>query len=155
MLPLAQLGAALINHLIGVGIFIVALMIFWGGISVQLLFIIPAMVGIGLFALGMSWLLSALNVFLRDIGQVIGVFVNIWFFLTPIIYPGHLIPEQFQTLYRMNPMLHAVEGYRMALLGKSAIEFDMVIFLLGPGFVLCMVGGLVFRKLKPAFADVL
>ena len=155
ILPLAQLGAALINHLIGMGIFIIALIIFWGGISLQLLFIIPTMVGIGLFALGMSWLLSALNVFLRDIGQVIGVFVNIWFFLTPIIYPGHLIPEHFQTLYRMNPMLHAVEGYRMALLGTSAIEIDIVMFLLVPGVVMCVVGGLVFRKLKPAFADVL
>ena len=156
MLPLAQLGAALCNHLIGVGIFIIALAIFGDGISMQLAFIIPTLGGISLFALGMSWLISALNVFLRDIGQVIGVFVHLWFFMTPIFYPKHLIPEDFQTLYQMNPMLHAVETYRMALLGTPpAADVDMVMSLLVPGFVLCVIGGLVFRKLKPAFADVL
>ena len=109
----------------------------------------------GIFALGISWLLSALNVFLRDIGQIIGVFVNIWFFLTPIIYPRHVIPENFQEIYGLNPMLHAVEAYRVGLLGKTALDLEGLSYLLLVGLVTFAVGGLIFKKLKPAFADVL
>ncbi len=152
ILPLAHLAAAMINHLIGVVIFIGFLLVLGYG-SLKILLILPYLLAIGIFALGISWILSALNVFLRDIGQVIGMFMNVWFFLTPIVYPRELIPESFQGLYGLNPMLQAVEGYRAALLGKTDIAGFSYLLLFGLAtFVL---GGLIFRKLKPAFADVL
>ena len=155
ILPLTHLVAAMINHLIGMVIFIGFLLLFGYGISLKILFILPFLLATCLFALGISWLLSALNVFLRDIGQIISVFVNIWFFLTPIIYPRHQIPDRFQTLYGLNPMLHAVEAYRVGLLGKTDIYLEEVSYVLLLGLATFVVGGLIFRKLKPAFADVL
>jgi ABC-type polysaccharide/polyol phosphate export permease len=155
ILPLAHLGAAAVNHLIGVAIFAGFLLSVGFGISLQLLLFLPTMFAIGVFALGISWLLAALNVFLRDIGQIIGVFVNIWFFMTPIIYPQHVIPENFQGLYGLNPMLHAVAAYRVALLGKTEINLGGLTCLLIEGLVTFAFGGLIFKKLKPAFADVL
>ena len=100
-------------------------------------------------------MLSALNVFLRDIGQIIGVFVNIWFFLTPIVYPRHLIPESFQGLYGLNPMLYSVEGYRAGFLGTTNINIEGLSYILLMGLFTFALGGLIFKKLKPAFADVL
>ena len=155
ILPLAHLGAAVINHLIGLVIFISFLLVFGYGMWPKVLFILPYLFAIGIFALGISWMLSALNVFLRDIGQIIGVFVQIWFFLTPIFYPRHLIPESLQGLYSLNPMLHAVEGYRAALLGKTDIHIFGLSYLLLFGLATLALGGLTFKKLKPAFADVL
>jgi ABC-type polysaccharide/polyol phosphate export permease len=155
ILSLAHLGAAVVNHLIGIVIFLGFLLTFGNGISLQLLFILPAMLAIGIFALGISWLLAALNVFLRDIGQIIGVLVNIWFFMTPIIYPQHVIPDNFQRLYVLNPMLHAIAAYRVALLGKTEPSLEGFAYLLGPGLGFFVLGGLIFKKLKPAFADVL
>jgi ABC-type polysaccharide/polyol phosphate export permease len=155
ILPLAHLGAAMINHVIGIAIFVGFLLIFGHGMSIKLVLILPTMLAIGVFALGISWLLSALNVFLRDIGQIIGVFVNIWFFVTPIFYPPHVIPKSLHTLYGLNPMLHAIEAYRMALLGRTGISLEGFIYLLVPGLVSFVLGGLIFKKLKPAFADVL
>lgn len=155
ILPLAHLAAAVINHLIGVLIFIGFLLVFGYGISLKILLIVPYLLAIGIFVLGISWILSSLNVFLRDIGQIIGVFVNIWFFLTPIVYPRELIPENFQVLYGLNPMLHAVEGYRAALLGRADVDTASLLYLLLLGLTTFALGGLVFKKLKPAFADVL
>ncbi len=155
ILPLTNLLAALINHLIGVVILIGFLFALGYGISLNILLIIPSLIATGIFALGISWMLSALNVFLRDIGQIISVFVNIWFFMTPIFYPKHLIPEKLQVLYSLNPMLHVVETYRVGLLGKTDIDVTGFSYLLLIGFVAFVLGGLIFRKLKPAFADVL
>ncbi len=155
ILPFAHLMAAMFNHLIGIVIFIGFLVISGHSLSLNILLIFPVLFATGLFALGIAWALSALNVFLRDIGQIIGVFVNIWFFLTPIMYPLHLIPESLQKLYNLNPMLHAVEAYRVALLGKANLDLEGLTYLLIVGLVTFAVGGLIFKKLKPAFADVL
>jgi len=81
--------------------------------------------------------------------------VNIWFFLTPIIYPKYLIPENWQFFYGLNPMLYSVEGYRAGLLGTTNINIEGLSYLLLLGLSTFVIGGLIFKKLKPAFADVL
>ena len=155
ILSVVQLAAGILNHLIGLSILFVFLIFFGVEISVKVFFILPYLLCITIFSLGISWFLSALNVFLRDVGQVIGVFLHLWFFLTPILYPLNLIPENFRDFYFINPMLHAVEGYRMALLGRTEFDFTGFAYLLIIGLILFAVGGLTFKKLKPAFADVL
>lgn len=155
ILPFAHLSAAAINHLIGVVILIGFILSLGDGVSLKILWLPVYLLAMGVFVLGISWILSALNVFLRDVGQIIGVLVNIGFFLTPIIYPSNLIPESLRGLSRLNPVLHAVEGYRMALLGKTDMDIAGLSYLLFVGLALFALGGLTFRKLKPAFADVL
>ena len=157
ILPFAHLVAAMVNHLIAVVIFIAFLLLFGYELSFQVLFILPILLGMSIFALGIAWTLSALNVFLRDIGQIVGVFVQIWFFATPIIYPPHLVPDNLvkELLHGLNPMFHAIQGYRAALLGKTDIDMTGLSFLFILALLTFGVGGLIFRKLKPAFADVL
>jgi len=155
ILSFTLLVAAMINHLIGLIIFIGFLLLFGYGITLKVLLILPILLMTGIFALGISWMLSALNVFLRDIGQIIGVLVSIWFFLTPIIYPRYLIPENWQFFYGLNPMLYSVEGYRVGLLGTTNINIEGLSYLLLLGLFTFALGGLIFKKLKPAFADVL
>ena len=155
ILSFTLLVTAMINHLIGVIIFIGFLMLFGHGITLNVLLILPFFLVTGFLALGISWLLSALNVFLRDIGQIISVFINIWFFLTPIIYPRHLIPENLQFFYGLNPLLYSVEGYRLGFLGATEININGLFYLFLLGLVSFAIGGLIFKKLKPAFADVL
>lgn len=155
VLPFSHLAAALVNHFIALGLVLVVIAFFDVGLSFKAILAIPYLVGIGIFAMGISWVLSSLNVFLRDIGQVIGVIITVWFYLTPIIFPKHLVPEAYQNLLSMNPMLHAIEGYRMALLGQMSPNPIGLIYLLMVGFCLFAAGGVLFKKLKPAFADVL
>lgn len=155
ILPFVHLTAAMMNHFIGLTILFGFLLVLGYEISLKIIYLFLYMFTIGLFALGISWLLSSLNVFLRDIGQVISVVMNIWFFLTPISYPIHMIPPHANVLLRLNPMLHVVDGYRMALLGKADMDIGGLAYILIVGLVTFVIGGLVFQKLKPAFADVL
>jgi lipopolysaccharide transport system permease protein len=153
--PVVHLSSAIISHLIGLGILAILLIMLGYGISLKMIMIVPYLILIGIFALGTSWLISALNVYLRDIGQTIGVFLNIWFFATPIIYPIHLVPKGLLQWYSLNPMLHVVEGYRSALLGKAEMDVLGFTYLFLVSLIVLIVGGLTFKRLKPAFADVL
>jgi ABC-type polysaccharide/polyol phosphate export permease len=153
--PIVNLVAAMLNHLIGMAILLGFLALSGYGLSVNLVWIGPYLAVTGLFVLGVSWFLSAVNVFLRDIGQIISVVVNIWFFLTPIIYPTHLVPESVRGLLALNPMLHVVDGYRMAILGRTDIDGAGLAYVLVAALVVFALGGMTFKKLKPDFADVL
>lgn len=155
LLPVTSLITAIINHLIGMVFFIGFLLVSGYGISLNILLIIPIFFAIGIFALGIAWALSALNVFLRDIGQIVGVLVSIWFFITPIIYPLNAIPENYQKVYGLNPMLHMIEAYRSALLGKTNLNIESLPYIMIPVLVAFILGGLIFKKLKSAFANVL
>ena len=136
-------------------ILLTLLLVLGYGVSLKILRLPVYLVGIVLFALGLAWVISALNVFLRDIGQVLGVVVNLWFYFTPIIYPLNLIPEGFRAWFALNPMLHPVEGYRVALLGRGEPSLTGLIIIFGWGIGTFAIGGFTFKRLKPAFADVL
>lgn len=155
ILPIVNLAAALINNLIALAILAVLLVASGHDISVEMLLILPYLLLLGLFSLGISWLLSSLTVYLRDIGHIIGVIINIWFYLTPIIYPQHQVPVRLRGFFGLNPMFHVIEGFRAALLGKTNVDIAGLMYLLVVGIVIFIVGALTFRKLKPDFADVL
>jgi lipopolysaccharide transport system permease protein len=109
-----------------------------------------------LLTMGLGYLTAGLTVFLRDIPQTLGVILNIWFYMTPIIYPASSIPESFRGLvFWLNPIAAISEVYRdIILVGEVkhwsewgvASAISAIVFWLG----LC-----VYKKLRPAFADVL
>lgn len=155
ILPFTHIVAALINHLIAFALLITLLLIFRHQFSWGIFWVAPYLIIIGVFAMGLSWVLSSLNVFLRDIGHVVAVMMQIWFYLTPIIYPKSLIPTPYQKFLWMNPMYHAVEGYRMALLGQTIPDFTGLFYFMGVATLVFVAGGMLFKKLKYEFADVL
>jgi len=155
IIPLAHASSAIVNHLIASSILLGFLIILGPGISLKILWLPVYSVGVILFAVGLAWTLAALNVFLRDVGQIIGTIINIWFFFTPIIYPMHMIPENLQKWMALNPMFYPVEGYRMALFGRTELSPTGLVVLFGCGLTTFVLGGLIFKKLKPAFSDVL
>ncbi len=104
-------------------------------------------VGVGLW-------LSALNVKYRDINYVIPLLVQFWLFLTPIAYPVSLVPEQWQTVYSLNPMVGVVEGFRWALLGTSGLSLGVLLASSATALMLLTVGSLYFRRTEREFADV-
>ncbi len=155
ILPIVKLAAAVLNHVIGLALLIALLLATGHVITSSLVLIVPYLLAMMFFSLGVSWALASLNVFLRDIGQVVVVFVNLWFFFTPIVYARELVPASLQPLYSVNPMLYVVEGYRTALLGQPGVQGPAFAYLLVVAFAAFAVGGLIFKKLKPTFGDVL
>jgi len=107
-----------------------------------------------MFTIGLVAILSAFCVFLRDIQQLVALMLTAWFFLTPIIYPLSLLPEQVRPLMMLNPMHSFVQFYREAiLLGDfSAIHFQVMVISAVLSYLL---GGWLFMRIKHAFGDVL
>ena len=110
-------------------------------------------------ALGFGLWLSSLNVRFRDVGYLVPFMVQIWMYLTPVIYGAEIIPERFRPLLGLNPMTGVVEGFRWALLGNHLSDTAAP----GPLFALSvivslvvLIGGLVFfRNTERSFADVI
>jgi lipopolysaccharide transport system permease protein len=96
-----------------------------------------------------------MNAKYRDVGHAIPFIMQIWMYLTPIVYPISLVPEQWRWLYGLNPMAGVIEGFRWALLGRTApdpvVMAESVVVL-----SLMIVAGLVyFRKMERQFADII
>jgi lipopolysaccharide transport system permease protein len=115
------------------------------------LFMLVAM----LTATGVGLILTTANVKYRDVGHALPFLIQIWMFLSPIVYPVSLVPERWQLLYGLNPMVGVLEGFRWALLGKTAPDP----LVMAASFIVLMgvlVGGLAyFRKMERDFADVI
>lgn len=155
LFSVVNLSAAVVNHLVAVVLFIAVMVLSGISVSLKVFWVIPYLVAAAALGLGVSWMLSSLNVFVRDVGHITGVVVNIWFFLTPIVYPRSVIPHQLEPVFALNPILHLVDGYRMALLGRTEVDLVGYGYLLVVAAGIAVVGATVFRRLKPVFADVL
>ncbi|MCJ7534294.1 MAG: ABC transporter permease [Anaerolineales bacterium] len=153
VIPLASVVSGLVDFSIA---FVVLLGMMWyfnipptTNIWTLPLFLLLALVT----ALGVGLWLSALNVLYRDIGYIIPFLTQLWFYLTPIVYPASEVPEQWRTLYALNPMVGVVEGFRWALLGTSTSPGPMVAVSSVVAFLLLITGMFYFRRMERTFAD--
>jgi lipopolysaccharide transport system permease protein len=117
---------------------------------------LPAFILVAMFtAMGISLFVSAANVKYRDVGHAIPFVIQIWMFVSPIVYPVSLVPEHWRWLYGLNPMAGVIEGFRWALLGQTAPD-PMVMGGSCLVFFAVLIAGLVyFRKMERQFADVI
>lgn len=157
ILPLTHLVAALFTH--GVLLVILAAMlvgyrIFPGAGLMLLPYYLLAMCAL---AAGLSFLLAATAVFYRDVLQGLGVTLNIWFWLTPIVWPPTMLSEKYRHLLDFNPFNYVVSGYRDSLLSAQLTMPDLMptLYFWAVVAILWMVGAGIFMRLKPSFADVL
>jgi len=108
-----------------------------------------------LLTAGSCWFLAALGVFVRDLGQIIGFFLTLWFFLTPICYPETAIPEQTSRILAVNPIFVLVRGYRAILLENHAPDLAALGILTAGSVLFAAAGYAWFHRLRKSFADVL
>ena len=154
ILPIAGTVSGIFDFLVSF-ILLIGMMI-WYQIPVSWLVItLPLFLILAqLTALAVGLWFSALNVRYRDVGHAVPFIIQIWMFLSPVVYSVNLIPEKWRLLYGLNPMVGVIEGFRWALLGKASPDFSMMaVSALVVGAILF--GGLIFfRKMEQTFADV-
>ena len=119
------------------------------------IFLFPFLVGLTfLCALGVGLWLSAMNVQYRDIRYVIPFLVQIWMFVSPVIYPVSIVNERYQWLLALNPMAGLIKAYRASILGHQPVDWPLLglsAFII----LLLLVSGLFyFRRMEKVFADV-
>lgn len=154
ILPLTTLLAGLINHLIGLAILAV-IFLFFHSFSPYILLVPVYLILLMLFTLGLSWIVASLNVFVRDISQVLSVILTFWFWFTPIFYTDKRIPEKLLFIVKWNPLAHFVTGYRDCLLRMKMPDLQTLAWLAAGSVVVFVAGGIFFRHLKREFVDVL
>ena len=158
ILPAAAVASATFTAAITLTLALTGVVIFGDGLdwhAFQLLLIIPP---VGLMAFGCAWFFAALGVFIRDIASAMPFFVQIRVYMSAVFYPLSLLqkaPPLLQKIMSANPLLHAVENTRRAVLWHQLLDSSNLIFLWITGLIICVAGFAVFRKLKPAFADVI
>jgi lipopolysaccharide transport system permease protein len=153
-LPLNIVGSGLVTEGFGLVIFAAAVILVRGGLPMTFVWLPALIVPQILFTVGICWFLSALGLFVRDLGQVIGYIVTLWFFLTPICYNEQALRHTAPVLMQ-NPIYLLVRGYRSVLLEGHAPNLHALLILWCVAIVVCLAGHAWFYKLRKWFADVI
>jgi lipopolysaccharide transport system permease protein len=123
--------------------------------SILGIFLFPFLVGLTfLCALGVGLWLSAMNVQYRDIRYVIPFLVQIWMFVSPVIYPVSIVNEKYQWLLALNPMAGLIKAYRASILGHQPVDWGLLGVSAFIILLLLMSGLFYFRRMEKVFADV-
>jgi lipopolysaccharide transport system permease protein len=157
MLPVIKLLSALVVHLFFVLVIFVIFSVYHIYPGLHSLQVIYYGFSAIVLLLGLTWLTSALTVFLKDVGQVVAMFVQFGFWLTPIFWSLQMVPEKYQIYFKLNPIYYITEGYRDSFVHKVWFwehPVYTVYYWLFTGFVFVL-GAMVFSRLRPHFADVL
>lgn len=157
VLPLVQIGAGLITHLVFLGVVIAILVFYQVPFEPGRLLVVYFMLCTTALLLGMGWLLAALQVFYRDISQAMTIIMNLLFWMTPIVWTQDLLPAAYRNLLALNPVYYLVEGYRNLLIYPQPVLPTLtgtLVFWTEAGLLL-LLGSTVFQRLKPEFADML
>lgn len=145
-LPIITVLNAGISFAIIFGLFLVFLLFagFWPGwVSLA---IIPVLLIQLLFSIGLGMSLGVLNVFFRDVGQFFGIFLQFWFWLTPVVYPASILPESIKPFMAINPMFPLVQAYQGVFVFGQLPDWTTLVYPLVLGVVLCGLGLRLFRK---------
>jgi lipopolysaccharide transport system permease protein len=153
VIPLASVFSSLADFLIAF-VVMLGLMYYYQIAPTSNIWTLPLFLLLAVItALGVGLWLSAMNVLYRDIGYMIPYITQLWFYLTPIVYPASKVPEQWQFFYALNPMIGVVEGFRWALLGTADAPSPMIAVSAFISMALFVSGMFYFRRMERTFAD--
>lgn len=139
-LPVILMGNALVNFSIVFALYLGFLAISGNWPGAVLWSFLPVLLVQLMLSLGLCLVLGVLNVFFRDVGQFMGVFIQLWFWVTPIVYPLSIVPLSVQTYLSWNPMLALVNAYHAIFVNQQAPDFSSLMWPASLGFVLCWIG---------------
>ena len=155
IVPVSVFLSTLVSHLLAVVLMVAATAVAYNQVSIFLALLPLYMVAVGLFAVGVGWIVASLHVFLRDTAQVLSVVLTFWFWLTPIFIEEDKFPLRARFLLTVNPLYYVVRAYRAALLYSVAPSIRDLAVSTAFGVAVFVAGGLFFRHMKRGFADVL
>jgi homopolymeric O-antigen transport system permease protein len=155
ILPAYIVLSSLTMEMLGLAILILAVALFYGGLSWVLLALPAIILFQFMLTAGLAWFLASLTVFLRDVAQVLGLAMTLWMFLTPIFYPPEAIPPHLHWMLNLNPMYHVVQAYRDLIIEQHLPHWKPMTALAGMSLSAFLIGHWFFRRCKNAFVDVL
>ncbi|MBB5608033.1 MULTISPECIES: ABC transporter permease [unclassified Janthinobacterium] len=155
ILPWVSAGSAFFHFIISLGVWLAAYALLFGVPHLTVLLLPLIVLPLMLFIMGLSWMLASLSVYLRDVGQFIGMVTTVLMFLTPIFYPVSSLPEKYRHLLLLNPLTPAVEMTRDILFWGKLPDFGMLSLYALATLMVAWLGFAWFQKTRKGFADVL
>ncbi|MGA9995457.1 MAG: ABC transporter permease [Pyrinomonadaceae bacterium] len=153
IIPGAAVAAGLVDFAVAF-LILIALMFYYGvALSLNILMLFPLVLLTALLALGMGMWLSALNVKYRDVRFALPFLIQLWMFVSPVIYPSTFLPAKYRGLLMLNPLTGIIEGFRSCLFGRA---FDWTALAISTliALVLLVYSSYSFRRMEKSFADI-
>ncbi len=155
ILSVISVGTALFHTCISFLVLMMAFFAFNGFLNVTVLLIPIAFLPLIILSLGLSWILASLGVFVRDIGQTIGLLTTLLMFLSPVFYPISAVPERLQPYIMANPMTFIIEQVRQIIIWGSLPNWHGMVIYLIFAILVMQFGFTLFQKTRKGFADVI
>ncbi|MCP3709232.1 ABC transporter permease [Paraburkholderia sp. CNPSo 3274] len=145
-LPVIVVVNALVNFAIVFGLFVAFTLVSGTFPGLAFLALIPLLILLTLFAIGLGITLGVLNVFFRDVGQFFGIVLNFWFWLTPIVYSADILPKRIQAGMQFNPMASLIEAFQGVMMQGEWPDWSQLWLVAVLSVGLCVFGFRLFRK---------
>ena len=155
ILAAVTVGTALFNAFVSLLVLAFALLISGGNVHWTTLLIPVVLLPLAVLALGIAWFLASLGVYLRDIGQTIGMVTTALMFLSPVFYPADSVPLGFRPYLMANPLTFIIEQSRRVMIWGQTPDWQGLAVYLGVSILIAWGGFAWFQKTRKGFADVL
>ena len=153
ILPISMVTSEAINFIIST-IIILGFVMFGGlGLTKYIIFYPLILIAQYITVLAISFILSSVTVFLRDIQHFVGVLLQLLFYATPIVYNANSIPENFEWILKYNPMTYIVNAYRDIFYNQVSPDIKSICILIAIMTVITVIGYFIFSKLQKGFAE--
>ncbi len=154
LLSFISIGVALFHLCISLAILLV-FTLFSEGLTLSVLLLPIILFPLLPLLLGLSWFFAALGVYIRDLAPLVGIFVNLMLFLSPVFYTTRTLTGNIKYLMRLNPLTGPIENLRNILFSPAAIDWGTWALSLVAGLIVAALGSYVFSRAREGFADVL
>ncbi len=155
ILPWVSIGAALFHAAISLCVLLLFYLLVNHSLQWTAVFVPLVLLPLILLTVGVAWFLSALGVYLRDVGQTVGLLTTALMFLSPIFYPLAALPENYRPLLMLNPLSYLIEETRNVMIFGRSPNWSMLCFYVVGSALAAWLGFAFFQKSRKGFADVL
>lgn len=155
ILPVVATFSSLFNCGISFIILIVVRLIIYHSVSTTLYMIFLMFIPLIVLAVGLGLFISAVSVYLKDVGNAISVIITILMYISPVFFPLSAVPESFRSVCECNPMTYIIENFRNVVLYGKCINWKYYGISCAVALVFYFIGKVVFMRAKEGFADVL
>jgi lipopolysaccharide transport system permease protein/teichoic acid transport system permease protein len=158
MLPIVKILSALVLHAFFIIVIFIMFFVYRTPITIHCLQVFYYLFCAIVLLLGLSWITSSVIVFFRDMGQIVNMVVQFLFWMTPIFWSAKILPIKYLNMVKLNPVYYIVEGYRESFIYHVwfwQAHYELTAYFWMVTGTIFVMGGVVFRRLRPHFADVL
>ena len=158
MLPIVKILSALVLHAFFILVIFIMFLIYKTPVTLHCLQVFYYLFCSIVLLLGLSWITSSVIIFFRDMGQIVGMMLQFLFWMTPIFWSAKILPAKYLNMVKLNPVYYIIEGYRESFIYHIWFwegHYELTAYFWAVTGFIFISGAVVFRRLRPHFADVL